>query len=522
MLRSSGAAGIATLLSRILGFVREWAMARFMGTSPVADAFIMAFTLPNLFRRLLGEGVLSVAFVPIFKAKEQTQTPSELWRAVNAVLCALITICLALIVLTAVGSTLLMFAVDLPIETDLMLRLVRIMFPYLLFVCIAAVFIGVLNARGHFFLPAMGTVVLNVVLIGSIFFLAPQFGTELSTQVFGLAIGVLVAGIAQAVFQLPGLWKEGYRPVWVNPLEDSTVREVAARMAPATIGAAAFQLNVVITQWMAASHGKSIVSSFNYAVRLMELPQGVFGISLATYLLTELSHLSAQKKYPEFRATLREGILNVVFLNALATGVLCVLAEPIVRLLFEYRVFDADSTDRTSLALQCLAPGLILFSLNNILTRAFFALGDVKTPMRISIFCLSVNILLAMALLPQLKQGGLGLANSMSACINSALLLYALRRKLPSFEFASMRAPLLAILGVAVLAGLCAWGSHFIWERRLGHQGIPLRAGAVFVPILLSTGVYFLVALWMRLPQAKDVVGALQNRLRKPKPPESV
>lgn len=514
MLRSSGAAGIATLISRILGFVREWAFARFMGTSPIADAFIMAFTLPNLFRRLLGEGVLSVAFVPIFKQKEQTETPEERWRSVNAVVSALVALCGGLILLVAIGTSLALTFIDMPVERDLMFRLVRIMFPYLLFVCVAAVFIGVLNARGHYFLPALGTVVLNIVLIGSIFFLAPLFGADLATQIFGLAVGVLLAGIAQAIFQLPTLWKEGYRPEWVAPWNNDTVRAVAARMAPATIGAAAFQLNVVITQWMAASHGKSIVSSFQYAVRLMELPQGVFGISLATYLLTELSNLSAQKKIPEFRATLREGMLNVIFLNALATVLLCVLAEPIVRLLFEYKMFDSDSTLRTSYALVCLAPGLILFSLNNILTRAFFALGDVKTPMRISIFCLSVNIVFAMILLPQMKQGGLGLANSMSAGLNTALLLYALRRKLPSFDFKSMRAPFFAATGAAILAGAVAWGSHLGWDRYMGHTGVALRAGSVFVPIALATTLYFGLGLWMRLPQAKDVLGVLTSRLK--------
>ena len=155
-------------------------------------------------------------------------------------------------------------------------------------------------------------------------------GVDLPKQIFGLAVGVLVGDVAQMVFQLPTLVKEGYWPAWVNPLKDPTVREVAHRMAPATIGAAAFQLNVVVTQWLAAAHGKSIVSSFNYAVRLMELPQGVFAISLATYLLTELSGLAADKKFPEFRATLKEGILNIVFMNALATVLLCVLAEPMV------------------------------------------------------------------------------------------------------------------------------------------------------------------------------------------------
>ena len=276
---------------------------------------------------------------------------------------------------------------DFP-RTELMLRLLRLMFPYMLLICLTAVFMGMLNARGHFFIPAIGSLVMNVVMIASVFLLAPRFGGTLQTQIFALAVGVLVAGTAQAAFQLPTLRAEGFRFHWVTPWGDPTVKQVMRKMIPGTVGVAAFQLNVVLTLGVAYWIDPSMVASFNYAVRLMELPQGVFGISLATYLLPTLSGLAAEKKLDEFRSTLNHGLDHLVFVNLLASLLLFLLAAPIFRLLFERGQFGPADTQGVSFALMCLAPGLVAFSMVNILARSFYALGDTKTPMKISIFCL--------------------------------------------------------------------------------------------------------------------------------------
>src|SRR5262249_411584 len=198
-------------------------------------------------------------------------------------------------------------------ETLLMLQLLRLMFPYMLLVCLAAVFIGMANARGHFFVPALGAVILNVIMIGSVLFLAPRMGSALPKQIFGLAIGVVVAGLVQARFQLPSLSREGYRYQWISPWGDPTVSEVVRKMLPGSIGVAAFQINVLLTQCFSFWFEPSIVSTFNYSVRLMELPQGMFGISLATYLLPTLAGLAAQKKFPEFRDLLPQRLRHLAF-----------------------------------------------------------------------------------------------------------------------------------------------------------------------------------------------------------------
>jgi putative peptidoglycan lipid II flippase len=559
-----------------------------MGTTWVADAFNLAFMVPNLFRRLLGEGALSAAFIPIFKEKEKQRGEAEMWQAANAVISGL-TAATGLVVLLGIGVVSLLLGVGVrPAEavpwvhglgmaypwvlggcvvalvigalkadqpsasssvartfvwlvagaalafavcalllaaglmketgggkTRLMLELLRVMFPYVLLVCVAAFFMGMLNARGHFFVPAMGATMLNVVMIASVLWLAPKIGERLDEQIFGLAIGVVVAGVAQAAFQLPLLRREGFRYRWVSPWRNETVRRVVTQMIPGALGVAAYQINVLITQGMAFWVGAGVVSSFTVAVRLMELPQGVFGISLATYLLPTLAGLAAEKKYPEFRGTLRQGIGWLIFVNLLAAVLLFTLAEPIIRLLFERGAFNEQSTTYSTMALRCLAPGLVAFSLVNILARAFYALGDTKTPMRISVFCLTVNIVLSALLVWNYRQAGLGIANSLTAIINMSLLFYALRRKLKTLDLGGLRKDVIVLGGSAAAAGMVAWWLAGIWGQRLGHESFALRFGEVFAPAMVASLVYFGIAVMSGAGHAGELLGILRRRLRR-------
>jgi putative peptidoglycan lipid II flippase len=511
MLKASGAMAAATLLSRVLGMVRVMVYARFMGDGWVAGAFTFAFQIPNLFRRLLGEGALTAAFIPIFKEKEKIHGETEMWRAANAVISGLVVVASGLIALVMLGLAIALSVHQFSASTSLMLQLLFVMFPYMLLVCIAAALMGMLNARGHFFIPAMGATMLNVVMIASVLFFAPRLGLNLPKQgrlpiqIFALAYGVLVAGAAQAAFQVPTLWREGFRYRWVSPWKNETVRLVATRMIPGTIGVAAFQLNVLLVQSLAFWINPQINASFEYAVRLMELPQGMFGISLATYLLTTLSGLAIEKNYPEFRATLRHGISSLLLVNLIAAALLVALAEPIMRLLFERGQFTAASTERASFALVCLAPGLVAFSTVNVLARAFYALGDTKTPMKISLACLALNLMLAAILIVPLKQGGLGIANTVTSVGNVALLFFALRKKLGKLEMESLRGTTRPLALAALLACVIAWCGWMDWEQWLGHETLLLKIGAVFVPAGIAGGIYWLLALLCKIPAAQEM-----------------
>jgi putative peptidoglycan lipid II flippase len=512
MLKSSGAMAVATFTSRVLGLVREMVYAAFMGATWIADAFIMAFMIPNLFRRLLGEGALTAAFIPVFKEKEKVAGEAEMWRAANAIISGLVLVGAALVAVAMLVISLILVLGAVSPKTLLMLQLLRVMAPYLLLVCLAAIFMGILNARGHFFIPALGAALLNVIMIASVLFIAPRMGIKLEQQIFGLAIGVVIAGLVQAFFQLPLLSKEGFRYQWVSPWSNETVRHVVRQMIPGTIGVAAFQLNVVITYGFSFWVEDEIISSFNYAVRLMELPQGVFGVSLATYLLPTLSGLAAEKKYPEFRSTLGQGLGYLLFVNLLASIILLVLAEPMIRLLFERGRFDSYATSRAALALAWLAPGLVAFSMVNILARGFYALGDLKTPMKISVFCLGLNAVLAIALVWRFRQAGLGAANTVTSIINVALLLFALRKKLAKLDLAGVLHYVPALLGAAILAGGAAWFALRLWTRQLGHETLLLKAGEVFVPMLAAAIIYFALSAWVKVPYAREVLGVLRMR----------
>jgi putative peptidoglycan lipid II flippase len=521
MLKSSGSMAAATLTSRVLGMVREMVYARFMGDGWVAGAFQLAFMIPNLFRRLLGEGALTAAFIPVFKEKEKTHGEAEMWRTANVVISGLVVAACVIISVAMLGVSLALAVHQFEAQTELMLQLLRVMFPYMLLVCLAAAFMGMLNARGHFFIPAMGATMLNVVMIASVLWLAPKMGMNfpkaerLPHQIFALAFGVLAAGVAQAAFQLPTLWRDGFRYRWVSPWRDETVGRVVRQMIPGTIGVAAFQINVLLTQSIAFWVSPQIVASFNYAVRLMELPQGMFGISLATYLLPTLSGLAAEKKYSEFRATLRQGVGTLVFFNLIAAILLVVLAEPIVRLLFERGLFTAASTQRATLALICLAPGLVAFSAVNILARAFYALGDTKTPMQISLVSLALNLILAAVLVVPLRQGGLGIANTTTSICNVWLLLYALRKRMGKLEMESLQATLLPLALAGILAGLMAWQGWRFWEHSIGHETLALKIGAVFVPAGIAGLAYWLAALALKIPAAKETTDLILQRFKR-------
>ena len=519
MLKSSGAMAGATLLSRLLGMVRVMIYARFMGDGPIASAFVYAFQIPNLFRRLLGEGALTAAFIPLFKNKEKTEGDKAMWHTANAVVSALVVISSLVIGVVMLGLSAALMWGEFDTHTRLMLELLRVVFPYMLLVCLAAVFMGMLNSRGYFFIPAMGATLLNVVMIATVLLVAPRWGDDLGEQIFALALGVLVAGVAQAGFQVPYLYREGYRLRWVAPWRNDSVREVVRKMIPATIGVAAFQFNIIITQtlafWIERSSGAQIVASFEYAVRLMELPQGVFGVSLATFLLPTLAGLAADKQFPEFRDNLRRGMGYLFFVNAIAAAMLMVLAVPMVRLLFEHGAFTADSTRRASFALMCLAPSLLTYSAVNVMARAFYALGDTKVPMQISAVCLCLNIVVLLPLIfmfPKgLQAGALGVANALSSLLNVGLLSYALKRKMPKWEIQSLLRPVAGMLLAAVVAGGVAWFLHGQWVANLGYETVWLKIGEVFAPAIVAALVYWGITAAIGLREARDLFALIRK-----------
>jgi putative peptidoglycan lipid II flippase len=248
----------------------------------------------------------------------------------------------------------------------------------------------------------------------------------------------------------------------------------------------------------------------------MELPQGLFAISLATYLLPTLSGLATEKKYGEFNSTYKQAVGYLFFSNWLASVLLVVLAMPMIRMLFQHGKFDHESTLAASYALKCLGPGLLAFSVVNITARAFYALGDTSTPMKISAFCLVLNVVFAVFTVPAFREGGMGLANTASAAVNVYLLIFGLKKKMSKLAFGDLRSALWQMIGAGIFAGLVAYGMSIVWENRVGGGTVFERIGAVFVPAGAAVLVYLSVLIWLRVPQANDILQLFKSKLKRP------
>jgi putative peptidoglycan lipid II flippase len=441
-----------------------------------------------------------------------------MWRTANALMSGLVVVLALIVGLGLLGITAALEWGHFDKKITLMLELLRWVFPYLMLICLAAAVMGILNSRGHFFMPALGALILNVVMIASVLFLAPRWGVELEDQIFALAVGVLVAGVAQLLYQLPTLWREGFRPQWISPWADDSVLAILQRLGPGVIGVAAFQLNVLVTYCIGFFVGEHVVASYGYAVRLLELPQGLFAVSMATFLLPALSGLAAEKKFDDFRNNIDEAARHLLFLNLPAAVLLFVLAEPIVQLLFQYGEFTAAATERAAWALRCLAPALPGYSLVLILARAFYALGDIKTPVRISITCLGINLVVALVLVNQfesgLRQGAFGIANTISSTLNAALLWRALRRKeeLAPIALPGLRKQLPAMAVIAALTGVIGWGVC----QELGGDMITMtaRLKAVFLPLLGAGVLYWLLSTLAGIDSPKAILGIFRPTKR--------
>ncbi len=426
-----GSIGAATLVSRVLGYVRDMVVARAFGAGPVTDAFFVAFRVPNLLRRLLAEGALSTAVIPVFARTLAAESREAFLAMVRAVAGATtVTLC----VVTLAGMLLARAIVTVmapgwltdPPLFDLAVGLTRLMFPYLLLVGLAALATGVLNAHRRFFTAAFGPAVLNVGMIAAVLLLAHRF----QPPIVALAVGVLMGGLGQLLVQLPEVRRLGVplRPSgeWRHP----AVATIARRLAPAAFGLAAVQVTVVVNTLLASLLPTGSISFLYYADRVMEFPLGVFGIALATASLPTMAAQAARADRTGLIDTLSFALRLAVFVAVPAAAGLVVLGAPIVTLLFQRGEFGAAAAAATTQALAGYAVGLPAFSATRIAAQTFYALGDTRTPVLLGLLAVAANVVLALALMGPLAHAGLALASSLSAYVNLLALLWALRRRL--------------------------------------------------------------------------------------------
>jgi putative peptidoglycan lipid II flippase len=513
--RHAGVVGAATMLSRLLGLIREQVMATLFGAGLATDAFNVAFRIPNLLRDLFAEGAMSSAFVPTFTEVRERRGAPAAWAFGRQLMTAL---ALVLLVICAVGwavapGLVALFAPGFAAvagKLDLTVLLTRVMLPFLPAVALAAAAMGMLNAHARFAVPALAPVALNVGMILGGVALAPLCERAGQPAILGMALGAVIGAFGQFGVQLPALATLGFRPLPQWP-RDPAVRRVALLMLPATAGLAATQLNLFVSTLVATLFPQGSVSWLGYAFRLMQLPIGVFGVALATVSLPALARAAVAQDLIAMRGTLSATVRLVFLLTAPAALWLAVMAGPVIALIYEHGRFGSVDTAQTARALAAYCVGLPAFAAVGVLTRAFYALGDTRTPVRASLVAVAVNLALNLLFVGPLRplgleHAGLGLATSVTSIVNLLQLAWFLRRRLRGIEGRRILTTLTRVLIASLLALLpCALALAWLGER--WHTGwiaeAAVVAGSLVVAVTLG---------WIALRRlGVEELGALEN-----------
>ena len=487
-----------TMLSRILGFVRDMVIARYFGASAGADAFFVAFKIPNFFRRLFAEGAFSQAFVPVLAEAKEKGGKAAVQKLINAIVFRLAGILLIITAIGVFGSGFIMmlFApgfMDQPEKFKLASDMLAITFPYLLLISLVAFSSAIMNTYEKFFVPAFTPVFLNLVLITFAIGVSPY----LDVPIMALAWGVLVAGVVQLLFHLPFLKKMGLLPVPTRET-DKGVGEVKRLMLPALFGVSVAQINLLVDTILASFLVTGSVSWLYYSDRLMEFPLGVFGVALATVVLPGLSKKAANENWVEFRQDLDFALRLVLILAIPATLGLFLLAEPLLITLFYYGEFNQQDVHMAGTSLMAYSFGLLGFILVKILAPAFYSRKDMKTPVKVAIVALVVNMVMNLILIGPFAHVGLAAATSISAFVNAGLLYWYLTKQkvfrplqgwLKLLLQVTLASVALAVFLIMVNPNLDDWLQYDVWHRLFWLLVLVFGAMSVYVVTLFMIGV---------------------------------
>ena len=503
LLKSAGAISLVTALSRVLGYVRDAALAWVLGAGLSMDAFAVAYRLANLFRRLLAEGAMNAAFVPVFVEFRQERTQDELWEFARKFFYTLALISGAVVVLEIIFAPFIVHVMAPGFFGDqakweLTVQLTRILAPYLIYVSLAAFLMGILNSFGYFALPALSPIYFNLtVIVASIF----SFYV-LKEPVYGIAFGVLAGGFLQFACQLPLAVKQGMRFKigfsWTHP----AMHRVGYLLGPSVFGMGIVQIEMLVDSLMASLLREGSVSQIYYADRVVELVLGIFVLSLTTVALPEMSRSAAEKNIPELKDTAVFSLRTATFISIPATVGLFLLADPIVHVLFERGRFTALDTERTAVALAYYALGLVFISATRLLVSAFYALQDTKTPVRAAFVALMTNIVLNWVLMHPLKQGGIALATSIAGVVNFFQLLFVFQKRYGALDWTGIRKSLIRILIASGVMGLVCLTLLPIFGFNPA-QPLIFKAAALFGTICVGILVYLAMTLLLQLDEVK-------------------
>jgi putative peptidoglycan lipid II flippase len=523
--RAAGLVSGLTLVSRLLGLVREMVFAALIGAGFYSDAFRMAFRIPNLLRDLFAEGALSAAFIPTYARALAQGGPEEAHRLANRVFGVLAVLLGGLVLLGIVFADPIVAVLapgfeKVPGKSELTVLLTRVMMPFLPLVSFAAVAMGMLNAEERFGVPALSPALFNVVTVSWGVGLW-AFGLPIHQVVLGWSIGTLTGGLAQFLVQVPSLRRRGwrFRPRWAP--RDPGLRQVARLMAPATVGLAAVQVNIFVNS-IFASEQRSAVSWLDYAFRLLYLPIGLFGVAIGTIATAGLARRAAADDMEGLRTTLRQSLSMLAYLTIPASLGLMVLRVPVIRLLYERGKFTAADTEGTATALFLYAFGLVGYTGVKVIAPAFYALHRPRVPLLASAVAVVTNLAVVVPFFPSIGFRAIAIGTALGSLLNAAVLGVTFE-----WRFSGLRAPgflekvLRMAVAAVVMAGVAGLLAHAI-EQALGTRGALPRLAAGLGPVVVGALLYVALTRLLGVPEARAIGSLMAQRLaRRPPPPNT-
>ena len=517
---AAGSVSAATMISRVLAMFREMVMSAYFGAGLFTDAFNIAYRIPNLLRDLFAEGALSSAFIPTFIRTLSHGDREKAWLLANRVINALIVVLGGFTLLIYFGAKWFVYLLaagfaNIPQKIELTVQMTRILSPFLLCVAIASVVMGMLNAFGRFFVPAMAPSAFNVCCILAGIFLSPfmpRFGLE---PIVSMAIGALVGGASQFLVQIPAAYRLGYRYHFTLDFGDPGLRHIAKLMLPAVIGLSATQINITVDSQLAGLYGNGPISWLGYAFRLMQLPIGLFGVAIATATLATVSRHAAHDNMEKLQLTVTSSLRLAACLTFPSTAGLILFREEIIRLLYQRGHFLAGDTQQTGRVLFLYATALFAYSAIKILVPTFYALDDTRTPVRTSMITVAIKVAINFLLILPLGFLGLPLATAIASWLNLILLLRSFRKRMGLKWSWRGLDPYLRIACASAVMGLVSWISFRLlaglWSGTTWSLAVTLLA-AIFVGI----GSFVPLLRAFRVEEINLLTAALRRRLGYP------
>ncbi len=519
ILKAAGSVGLMTTLSRILGYFRDASLAWLLGAGFGMDAFAVAYRLANLFRRMVAEGAMSAAFVPVFVGYRKNHSQEELWDFCRKFFYTL-AIVTSLIVIVEIAFAPLIVRLMAPGfmkiggKIELTIFLTRIMAPYLVLVSLTAVVMGVLNSLGYFVVPALSPIFFNISIIAAAF-IFPKISSE---PVVGLAFAVLVGGFLQLISQFPLAIKQGMSFRFGFSFKHEAIQKVGGLLIPTFFGIGIVQINLVVDSLMASLLQEGTVSQIYYADRIMELVLGIFVVSLTTVTLPEMSKYASENKIDELKKTILFSLRAAAFVSLPAMVGLFMLADPIVHVLFEHGNFTAIDTERTAVALAYFSLGLFSIAGIRLLVSAFYALQDTKTPVKAAFWAIFINASFDWILMHPLKQGGIALATSIASTFTLVQLLWAFQKRHGSFEWGDFWSKIVRLLIASIVMGVsCLFILNFL--NFSPQRAFRWKVAALFGTIVAGIVIYLVLAVLLR---AENIISLFRSKFVKPSSGPSV